>query len=114
MEEHLDLLLLLALSELRSLLPVLLAGPQDPPIGRRNGAFALDPLGHRLLVWGGTADGATAFPGLYALDLDRGREAWHRVTTEGAPTVRAAGGAGAGAAPVDRCCAHSVKVHHTT
>jgi hypothetical protein len=72
---------------------VQLAGPQDPPIGRRNGAYALDPLGHRLLVWGGTADGRTSFPGLYALDLDRGHEAWTLVESERPPPARASGGA---------------------
>lgn len=46
---------------------------------RRNGAYALDPEGHRLFVWGGTADGFTPTPGLDVLTLDRGSEAWTHV-----------------------------------
>ncbi len=48
------------------------AGPEK----RRNGAFALDPLGHRLFVWGGTPDGKNSVSGLQVLSLDRGSEAW--------------------------------------
>lgn len=62
------------------------------PVGRRNGAYALDPDGHRMFVWGGTPDGATTAPGLWALDLGRGREAWHQVMPAGdAPPERASG-----------------------
>jgi hypothetical protein len=46
---------------------------------RRNGAYALDPEGHRLFVWGGTPDGATSVPGLDVLSLDRGTETWTHV-----------------------------------
>jgi Galactose oxidase, central domain len=46
------------------------------PTKRRNGAFALDPVGHRLFVWGGTPDGASSLPNLQALSLDRGAEQW--------------------------------------
>lgn len=46
---------------------------------RRNGAYALDPEGRRFFVWGGTADGRTATPGLDVLELDRGRERWVHV-----------------------------------
>lgn len=70
---------------------VQLAGPQDPLIGRRNGAFTLDPIGHRLLVWGGTADGANTFEGLFALDLDRGHEGWTQVETVDMPPQRSSG-----------------------
>lgn len=62
-----------------------------PAIGRRNGSFALDPINHRFLVWGGTNDGRTAFPGLFALDLTRGEEAWHEVPTEGDAPPRSSG-----------------------
>lgn len=65
---------------------VKLLDAQDPLLGRRNGAYVLDPVNHRLLVWGGTPDGADSFPGLYALDLDRGHERWDLVpTTNQAP-----------------------------
>lgn len=43
---------------------------------RRNGAFAYDPIGRRLFVWGGTPDGAKSVPNLQVLTLDRGQEAW--------------------------------------
>ncbi len=54
----------------------LLVANGSGPTKRRNGAFALDPVGHRLFVWGGTADGATSLPNLQALSLDRGAEQW--------------------------------------
>ena len=50
-----------------------------PEIRRRNGSFVLDPIGRRLFVWGGTADGMTTVQGLFALGVDRGRERWDRV-----------------------------------
>ena len=55
---------------------------------RRNGAFALDPEGHRMFVWGGTPDGADSVPGIDVLSLDRGREVWTHVELEGAPPSR--------------------------
>jgi len=64
------------------------------PAGRRNGAFALDPEGHRLIILGGTSDGRTAQPGVYALSLDRDAERWAELdvdTTDGAPTARSSG-----------------------
>jgi hypothetical protein len=62
------------------------------PVGRRNGAYTLDPDGHRMFVWGGTPDGATSAPGLWALDLDRGQEAWYEVLPAGElPPERASG-----------------------
>ncbi len=61
-------------------------------IGRRNGTFALDPLHHRLLVWGGTSDGRVTREGLLAFDLDRGHEGWSEVPTEGDAPARSSGG----------------------
>ena len=46
------------------------------PMKRRNGAFALDPVGHRLFVWGGTPDGARTVENIQVLSLDRDAEAW--------------------------------------
>lgn len=63
------------------------------PVGRRNGAYVLDPLHHRLFVWGGTPDGRTSAPGLWALDLTPGQEAWHEVPTTGDARVRTSGAA---------------------
>jgi len=61
----------------------------DPSvIGRRNGAYMLDPVNHRMFIWGGTANGMTTTPGLFALDLDRGEEHWDRVTVDGEPPIR--------------------------
>jgi hypothetical protein len=56
---------------------------------RRNGAYALDPIGHRLFIWGGTPDGRNAVEGLDVLSLDRGTETWtHLDTPEGGPPAR--------------------------
>lgn len=62
-----------------------------PEIGRRNGSFALDPINHRFLVWGGTNDGRNAYPGLFALDLTPGSEAWYEVPIEGDAPPRSSG-----------------------
>ncbi len=67
------------------------ASPIAP--ARRNAAFAIDPLNHRLFVWGGTTTGQTAIVGLIALDLTRGEEAWHAVETTGTPPARTSGAA---------------------
>lgn len=55
---------------------------------RRNGAYALDPEGHRMFVWGGTPDGADSVPGIDVLSLERGREVWTHLEPEGAPPSR--------------------------
>ncbi len=59
---------------------VKLVDESDMPGKRRNGAYALDPIGRRLLVWGGTPDGAHSVDGLQVLGLDRGRETWTSVS----------------------------------
>lgn len=59
---------------------------------RRNAAYALDPEHHRLFVWGGTADGMTAVPGMEILELDRGRERWIHVAMPDDVPPRASGG----------------------
>ena len=60
---------------------------------RRNGAYAFDPESARLFVWGGTADGRTAVPGLEVLELDRGHERWVHVALGPDVPPRASGGA---------------------
>ena len=60
----------------------------NAPIGRRNGAFVFDPSGPRLVVFGGTADGATTVPGLSFLDLRPGKLAWDTVTLPAQPALR--------------------------
>lgn len=50
-------------------------------LGRRNGASVWDPLHRRLLVWGGTNDGARTVPGLWAFEVDEGR--WVELPTDG-------------------------------
>jgi hypothetical protein len=67
---------------------VRLPGPQTPPVGRRNGCFALDEKNHRLITWGGTANGATTVPGLHILDLDRGAERWQTLELPDSPPIR--------------------------
>jgi hypothetical protein len=75
---------------------------EDPPrwvmlaedregVRRRNGAFVLDPVGRRLFLWGGTADGATTVQGLYAIGVDRGREQWHTIEVPAEVPMRTSG-----------------------
>lgn len=58
------------------------------PPGRRNFAFAFDPEGLRLFVWGGTADARTTTAGLWALSLDPGAESWTRIDRPDEPAIR--------------------------
>lgn len=55
---------------------------------RRNGAYALDPEGHRMFVWGGTPDGADSVPGIDVLSLERGNEVWTHLELADAPPSR--------------------------
>jgi hypothetical protein len=63
----------------------------DRAIARRNGAFVLDPVGRRLIVWGGTADGRRPNPGLDVLRVARGQERWDHVETPTEVPARASG-----------------------
>lgn len=67
-----------------------LALPGTPP-GRRNGTSVWDPSGPRLFVFGGTSDGATTQPGLFALDARPGKEGWSRIDRDGEPELRSSG-----------------------
>ena len=60
---------------------------------RRNGAWVYDPVGHRLLVWGGTANGRTAIPGSQSLSLTANQERWtsHEVPREVPPRASGMG-----------------------
>jgi hypothetical protein len=69
---------------------VMLAEDRDD-IRRRNGAFVLDPIGRRLFLWGGTADGRTSSEGLYALGVDRGREEWQSIEIPAEVPARTSG-----------------------
>jgi hypothetical protein len=60
------------------------------PAGRRNGAVVFDPAGPRLLVFGGTADGASSVPGLSILDLHPALR-WSTVTRMAQPPIRSSG-----------------------
>ena len=68
-----------------------LAPAGEAPKGRRNGCAMHDPIGRRLFVYGGTSNGKTTEPGLYALDLDKGHETWRKVDLGGAPPIRSSG-----------------------
>jgi hypothetical protein len=59
---------------------------------RRNGAFALDPEGHRFFMWGGTSDGRTGVAGLEVLSLTPGAEAWTHLALGDEAPPRASGG----------------------
>lgn len=63
----------------------------DRAIARRNGAFVLDPVGQRLILWGGTADGRRPNAGLDVLRLARGQERWDHVETPADVPARASG-----------------------
>ncbi|MCA9671112.1 MAG: hypothetical protein KC503_36190 [Myxococcales bacterium] len=68
-----------------------LAAAGDVPPGRRNGCWAFDSEGRRLIVWGGTSDGRTTQPGLFVLSLDVDDVAqprWQRVDLAGEPPIR--------------------------
>lgn len=59
---------------------------EPPP--RRNACAALDPNGHRLIVWGGSADASSIVSGVWSLDLDRGHEAWTELEVPFEPPPR--------------------------
>ncbi len=61
---------------------------EHPEGAGRNGCWALDPVGHRLFVWGGTPDARSDVPGLRVLDLERGRESWTTLQRPGSPGAR--------------------------
>ena len=75
--------------------PVLEGG--DLPPGRRNGAFAFDPRGPRLWVFGGTPDAMSSTPGLFAIDVGpiaSGRmPTTTRLELAGEPPLRSSGAA---------------------
>lgn len=50
----------------------------EGPTARRNPAFVYEPTGARLWVFGGTPDGRTSAPGLWALELGGTTARWRR------------------------------------
>ena len=68
-----------------------LAPVGDAPRGRRNGCAMPDPVGRRLFVYGGTADGKTTEKGLFVLDLEPGHESWTKLDLPNAPPIRSSG-----------------------
>lgn len=66
------------------------ADGSSPP-GRRNGTSVWDPSGPRLFVFGGTSDGATSQPGLFAFDARSGHEGWEEIERDGRPPMRSSG-----------------------
>ncbi len=65
--------------------------PAGSPAGRRNGTSVWDHTGPRLLVFGGTSDGATSQPGLFAFDARPGHESWSEIVRDGQPPMRSSG-----------------------
>ena len=63
------------------------------PEPRRNGAFAYDPVGQRMLIWSGATDGFSSPAGIEALELTRGHEDWHAIPVAGGPRERGSPGA---------------------
>jgi len=63
----------------------------SPLVRRRNGAFVLDPIGRRLILWGGTPDGRTAQQGLSILRIDPGHERWDHIPMPVEITARSSG-----------------------
>jgi Galactose oxidase, central domain len=70
---------------------VLTGEEESSPPGRRNGCSLFDPRGPRLVVYGGTSDGAKTQPGLFVLDVRPGHEAWKQLDLAGAPPLRSSG-----------------------
>jgi hypothetical protein len=68
-----------------------LCAGQPAPRGRRNGCMVFDPDGPRLLVFGGTDDGHSTQPGLFALDARPGKESWAVLDLVGEPPLRSSG-----------------------
>ena len=66
-------------------------GAAGEPPGRRNGCAVFDPAGERLFVFGGTSDGMTTEPGLFAFDARPGKQAWTQLDLDGQPDVRSSG-----------------------
>jgi hypothetical protein len=65
-------------------------GDAVPP-GRRNGCAIFDPSGPRLFVFGGTSNGMTTEPGLFAFDARPGRSAWATLELADEPALRSSG-----------------------
>jgi hypothetical protein len=61
--------------------------PNHAP-GRRNGCFVVDPRGPSLYVFGGTSDGMSTQPGLWALDMRPGHEGFSLITRPSEPVLR--------------------------
>jgi hypothetical protein len=70
---------------------VLTGEEEGSPPGRRNGCSLFDPRGPRLMVYGGTSDGAKSQPGLFLLDVRPGHEGWTHLELAGAPPLRSSG-----------------------
>jgi hypothetical protein len=68
-----------------------LCAGQPAPRGRRNGCMVFDPDGPRLFVFGGTDDGHSTQPGLFALDARPGKESWSVLNLDGEPPLRSSG-----------------------
>lgn len=61
------------------------------PPGRRNGSYVMDPTGPRLWVFGGTFDGMTSAPGLWALNAVPGSSRFDEVVLADPPPMRSSG-----------------------
>jgi len=61
--------------------------PNHAP-GRRNGCFVVDPRGPSLYIFGGTSDGMTTEPGLFALDMRSGLEGFSSIGRPNTPPLR--------------------------
>ena len=61
--------------------------PNHAP-GRRNGCYVVDPRGPSLYVFGGTSDGMSTQPGLFALDMRPSHEGWSQITRPNQPIIR--------------------------
>ncbi|MCK9460773.1 MAG: hypothetical protein M0R80_14130 [Proteobacteria bacterium] len=64
---------------------------EGAPDGRRNGCTVHDSGAQRMFVFGGTPDAAITAPGLYALDLRPGFEAWTLLELADEPPLRSSG-----------------------
>ncbi|MFT5433049.1 MAG: hypothetical protein ACI9OJ_003754 [Myxococcota bacterium] len=60
----------------------------DTPAGVRNSCYAFDPIGRRLVVFGGTPDAQTTRQGVFELNIDGNAGRWQELDLPNTPDFR--------------------------